>query len=661
MPPESEDLDRRPRNFYGLDLGHGETSLAIVPANNLSMLQVVRLADPDDLSWPTAFCVDEAGNVNSIGYRALRHAMANPANRLHAAFKARPDTNVAAADTMQKYVRAIWSMLEATQEGKVPHGLTVGCPTGWDPNSISAYKALIQECHPNVVYAEVVRESRAAMYQAHLDWKDLSTREALFQSTMVIDAGSSTIDFTAVNDDLTAVFDYGYDLGGGHIDAAILQLVSSRESDPEKRQAMQSADESARAKLLLWCRSAKESYFNELWFTDKGSWKAPTVEQEREFGYGEPRFRNVMPLPAGRQFSPKMSLNHQDMSEILSTPLQALHGKSWLSYLDEVLADFRDRLQRENFDVSRVVLTGGASKMYHMQAAVRRAFPEVAYAPANEPSSFIAKGLACAGARDFQTKGFKKIIDSLIDRELEKIVVERYPEYKKRLAAAMAGSLVDEKVMPSLRMWRNGSIDKLQDAEGKIAKDIPGWFESETPKSLWKKETQKFENDVRTKWCDIKEVQDACVTFNVNYVQFKSSIVDGATATGDLRAPASINDPSQLVPDVAGVASLILGAVVAVLLPILLIGGPVTWIIAGVIAIVGANTVLREYSLPQAVREFLVDDARLTTIRSNTVTELEAKLLAAFGSDFEEMSKTLSEQIREKVKEQVDREMRIIR
>ena len=659
MPTDTEEIDRRPRNFYGLDLGHGETSLAIVPANNLSMLQVVRLADPDDLSWPTAFCVDEAGNVNSIGYRALRHSMANPANRLHAAFKARPDTNVAAADTMQKYVRAIWSMLEATQEGKVPHGLTVGCPTGWDKESITAYKALIQDCHPAVVCAEVVRESRAAIYQAHLEWKELSTREALFQSTLVIDAGSSTIDFTAVNDELTEVLDAGYDLGGGHLDAAILQLVTSRETDPERRLAMESADESNRAKLLLWCRSAKENYFNELWFLEKGHWKAPTSEQEREFGYGQPRFRHVMATSSGTQFSPKISLDHQDMSEILSTPLPALKGKSWLDYLDEVLAGVRDRLQSENFEVSRIVLTGGASKMYHMQAAVRRAFPEVAYAPANEPSSFIAKGLACAGARDFQTQGFKKRVEDLIDSELAKILAKRYPDYKRRLALTMAENLVDSSVVPWLRMWRNGSIDKPMEAEESIKKDIPKWCSSNTPKDLWAKATHGLEIDICTSWCDLEEVQQACSTYNVNAVQFKSSVVAGSRAADQMPIPDFIKEQSQLVPDVASIASAIFGVVMFLFLPLL--AHPVLLTLAAIASIYGAQRALREFSLPRKVREFLLTDSRLESVRTKLVAQLQNDFLATLGADLDKMSQAVSAHVRGTVKKQVDREMRIIR
>ena len=659
MTPNSEHIHRYPRNFYGLDLGHGETSLFIVPANNLSMIQVVRLGEPDDLSWPTAFCVDESGNVNSIGYRALRDSMVNPATKLYAAFKARPDMNVTAANTMQQYIRAIWSMLDATQEGKVPHGLTVGCPTGWDKDSISAYKALIQGCHSQVVYAEVVRESRAAMYQAHLEWKQLSTREASFQSTLVIDAGSSTIDFTAINDELTDMLDAGYDLGGGHLDAAILQLVTSRESDPEKRLAIDSADESNRAKLLLWCRSVKESYFNELWFTKNGYWKAPTPEQEREFGYGQPRFRYRMSLPSGKQFSLNISLDHQDMSEILNAPLPALKDMSWLGYLDWVLADVRERLERERFEVSRIILTGGVSKMYHMQAAVRRAFPEVAYAPANEPSSFIAKGLACAGARDFQTRGFKKRVNDLVDSEIEKLLVERYQGYKSRVALAMAESLIDDNVMFQLRMWRKGSHDTLLKAEESIKRDIPQWSSSDKPKKLWTEATQGLETDVCTSWCDLEEVQKACSTYNVNLVQFKSAVVASSRAANQMPTPDFINDPSQLVPDVANIAATIFGVIMFLFLPLL--AHPVLLMIATLVAVYGARRALREFSLPQTVREYLLTDARLGTVRTELIKNLQAEFLSTFGSDLDQMSKTLSAHIRETVKMQVDREMRIIR
>src|SRR5262249_37741321 len=107
--------------------------------------------------------------------------------------------------------------------------------------------------------------------------------------------------------------------------------------------------------------------------------------------------------------------------------------------------------------------------------------------------------------------------------------------------------------------------------------------------------------------------------------------------------------------------TLIVGSVVAVLIPVFLGLGPIAWVAGAVAAMYGAEKILRESELPQKVREPMLSDTRIFTVRAELLVKLSTELQSKFGSDFVELQAAIGKQIRAQVQEQVEKELRLIR
>src|SRR5262249_19105713 len=124
--------------------------------------------------------------------------------------------------------------------------------------------------------------------------------------------------------------------------------------------------------------------------------------------------------------------------------------------------------------------------------------------------------------------------------------------------------------------------------------------------------------------------------------------------------PRAISNAAVLIPDLTSLISLILGVVVAVLLPLLGVLGPVGWLV-GLAVVGGAEYVLRANEWPTWARTELVSANRLIKIRAELVPKLTATLFAQLGNDFDELKSSLSTQIRAEVRTQIDKELSLIR
>lgn len=645
--------------FMGIDLGHGETSVVHLPNDKQGSLKMIALDGEGNHSWPTAYC-ETAGSVTGIGYQAIKSAHVNRANKLHLAFKARPDVAPEAAERLGTYMRAVWKLLGSRREGLGPHHVFIGCPTGWNPESIEAYRQQIAGIHPELLHADVVRESRAAMYQALTEWK-LEFRESHFTRTLVIDMGSSTADFTAISGARDEIVDAGFDLGAGLIDEAILQLVPSWEPNPVKQQLIRNLQGTDRQVLLAFCRSAKESYFQSIWQDRHDeTWTPPSEEFQRQMGEGrpftKPRFATAEgPVPIW------FELDYDKMGEVLATRHQALGERTWEERLVEILQTVRSTLDSKRFQVERVVLTGGGSKMHFVQTAARRVFHEAQFQPGSDPATFIAKGLARACARDFQASGFRKAVSPLIEVDLRGICATKFQTYKLRLSRALAESLVEEAVIPVLRDWRRGAIKTIDGCKVCIQAAAVSWFASPRPLAIWKAATLDLETDIKRAWCDLPAFKQACEQFEIDRVALCGALLQRQADLSQIEPPASISDPNVLLPDLTTALALIVGVIVAVLGTFLVALGPVGWVVAALVAAIGAEAVLKEIDLPLVIRDELLTSARITSVRSELVGKVAPELLGRFGRDFELLQEKITEHVRHTVNQEIDKELRLIR
>ena len=209
-------------NYWGFDLGDGESTLARVGSTGVSYPEIV---DVDGKKVTiTVWAVMRNGEVR-IGENAARSAAS--AVRSAARFKRRfLDVQSDSAALIRDFSARVFESLRdsgALVGGEKSNSVYVGCPAGWDAENRARYRRIFETIgFPN---PKVVSESRAVMVGAIQsnsvrDYVDLRTK-----SVLVIDIGSSTTDFAYINKGKETEIRTGGEvsLGGGVMDELLLE------------------------------------------------------------------------------------------------------------------------------------------------------------------------------------------------------------------------------------------------------------------------------------------------------------------------------------------------------------------------------------------------------------------------------------------------------
>ena len=159
---------------------------------------------------------------------------------------------------------------------EIPRSSFVGCPSGWSASVRERYAELLREAGMRQV--TVWPESRAALVYARES--GYISQDLAEGAILIIDIGSSTTDFTAVQNLEIRISDFGQNaLGGGLIDKAILErIVASHKRSAELRKIF--AEYPVYAAICeLECRKVKEMFFSnpEMWL-DKPASKTVRLE-----------------------------------------------------------------------------------------------------------------------------------------------------------------------------------------------------------------------------------------------------------------------------------------------------------------------------------------------------------------------------------------------
>ena len=300
--------------IIGFDLGHAETALAAARVDDTEPPIALELYNKR--SWVTAYLVNPNGVA--IGLEAvLSPAATDPAARLHIAFKKRPDTSAEAKERLSEYAGIILKQLSTKPQLRSSYQIILGCPSGWNKNTVECYR----EAMASVVAdgtLDIQSESLGAMMEA---LERGVSREHLSDAALVIDAGSSTLDFTFVHrcseagemdmgrplssperspgrggiqtpsgrngptflpseilsetapDQLSG----GVDLGAGLLDEVILQHSLKWPENAANYDALKEAMtvSTYRGQLLMVCRKAKETFFQKTFIGSNFPLKTP--------------------------------------------------------------------------------------------------------------------------------------------------------------------------------------------------------------------------------------------------------------------------------------------------------------------------------------------------------------------------------------------------
>lgn len=396
----------RKEYIVAVDFGHGETSAWIVPMDNNNMSyegEALKLKNSNAVELRTIYSVifqDKNGNFS----------LDNTDGNVIGAFKKKVgdlknDTQKYKAYTA--FIKAIYKRLlnmndylHSDGKGNTNFYLCIACPTKWSNDDrieyVNFFNEALNEFGVEVMW--VINESDAA-YFSHG-----STSEFADKCVLIIDYGSSTIDYTLmykgkkISDDQWSN-DY---LGASNIEKSILMEYSSQE---EYQEVYQKTENKLRHDALGWVDIQPEVLFE--------------IRKAKENCVIDGYYPNFM-------------LNHNVIQRhdifVKSDPNWKSSKKSYLfDYecdMDKFLDDYKDgvhssfanlagnisqKLKGSNVDT--VIMSGGASLMPWVKEMVKSTFPTAEIKLDNNASFVVSKGAALY-ARD-QIKAFELFMEKI--------------------------------------------------------------------------------------------------------------------------------------------------------------------------------------------------------------------------------------------------------
>ena len=450
-------------NYWGFDLGDGESTLARVGSTGVSYPEIV---DVDGKKVTiTVWAVMRNGEVR-IGENAARSAAS--AVRSAARFKRRfLDVQSDSAALIRDFSARVFESLRdsgALVGGEKSNSVYVGCPAGWDAENRARYRRIFETIgFPN---PKVVSESRAVMVGAIQsnsvrDYVDLRTK-----SVLVIDIGSSTTDFAYINKGKETEIRTGGEvsLGGGVMDELLLEASVQASGHEEELRQIFSESESWLVDCELHARHLKELYYSR-----------PAEEREEEcrdsllITYDEPVILDLV-------------MNSAVSHRITEEPCPQLNGKSFRSVFTAGLREVRDSIGEEPPEL--LFLTGGVSRMEEIRSWCQEVFPKAVIYTDREPEFSVARGLAWCGKIDDELIRFRADVEQLISSStVEAIVSGRLDDLYRAVLDHLLDPLLEKAVKPVLLDWRNGTITRLSDMEAALQERIKIYLYSEDAKS----------------------------------------------------------------------------------------------------------------------------------------------------------------------------------
>ena len=434
-------MDKWITDYFGFDLGDGESAVCWVRVGTQTEPQLIELAGKKSI-------LSAIGEHEELGTLIGEQAYLANSDNLHVRFKSGfLEDRERASVLIRRFARAVLD--ELIKSGKLRDvdcaAFFVGCPSGWTQAVRDDYRDLFIQA--GFRHVRIVSESRAAFLFVRESGELNLPDTTLARPTLIIDAGSSTTDFTFINELRTVhAFDFGEThLGGGMIDEMLLELNVSRNANKGLLEQIFKRYPQYKARCELEARKVKEMYFNRR-ASGAGVRFVVPCESSVKIYYQKP------PLTLD------ISCDDRDMERILSMPLQ-----SGLSYPDTYRSGLLAAKKRlADALPEQILMTGGASRMDFIAGIAREVFPEARILFGAEPEFSIARGLCYALRIDKKTEGFEEDVKALIDSEdVETIVLGALPDLFYTIVPRIVDGLIDDCAVPAFRAWKRGDIKTL--------------------------------------------------------------------------------------------------------------------------------------------------------------------------------------------------------
>ena len=606
-------------DYFGFDLGDGESAVAWMRAGKKTEPQMIELRGRKSVITALAshpekglFIGEEACHLSGSDWLQVR-------------FKSRYLKDPAASGSLvMMFAREIMNTLVADGRMDSPETACffVGCPSGWPKETREAYRQLFVRA--GMVNCEVVSESRAAFMFARESGELRVSDDLLTLPTLIIDAGSSTTDFTFVADlaerSLVAS-DFGeVSLGGGLLDKMLLERNVRR--SPQKRQLEDIFERFPQyaARCEFEARRVKEMYFTQ---ARRG---------------GALRAESAVKLYAGRTpVTLDITCDEFDMNDILARPQEALDGRSFEASYRASLEAAAKELGSDQPEI--ILLTGGASRMPLIEDIAREIFPQAQVLRGLEPEFAIARGLCYALRIDQQTKGFSEAVESLIrSDDMEELVLARMPELFEAVSAPLTDRLVDDVAPEVFAQWRSGGLKTFDDIGGELSARMGRLMKSDEMRDALRPAVSDWVMRLRP---DIEALTDPiCDQFGLPRTSLRlpeSLDIGAARIMVGSDSLIKMDQFKALIDIIVAtvLASIFGGGGVALIAagPTGLIGGFVLGLLAAIVGTETAERLLRKAELPVGMRKLLTTgyfkrglNKRRDEIRGGICGEFEKQL-----------------------------------
>lgn len=441
------------KNIVGIDFGHGETSAGFLDSDNV-IENEVQMSDlnivGEEKVIPSVVCIMPSDEV-VISPSAYQIAKAK---EVGISFKdpligSEKYSKISNSNLhffemfLSKTYEAIKgnsnNPLHVSQDGGTDFLVYIACPSGWNDEQIEAYKEFTNSTC-NIPVIDIVKESRAAYIAARRTvGGGIRTQGG---NVLVIDYGSSTIDFTYFNNDsrFEPVHE-GYKLGARIIEETFLKYLKEQESEAyENISLVEENCGSIKGNnvLLYVIRKLKEEYFS-------------SPNQERfELSIDLSRILLDKSL-RGRYIEPSSGEGYskQKVLEILS---------AYINDLANMLDDF---LTKEGVSsIDKVILTGGASRMFFFKELVSQKY-EVSKDNGTlivdlNPSLTISRGIAAFGYMNEKSN----LVESPLWESVKEWIRNQLPQLLKSTIEKCIGDMYYSEFSNITSRYENGYIIK---------------------------------------------------------------------------------------------------------------------------------------------------------------------------------------------------------
>lgn len=463
----------------GIDFGHGETSFGVY---KISWGKDISQQDYDDptistldksVSIPSIYLIDKISGVTFIGDEAMRMSELVPIQNavLGVSFKKKISLmSKEEKNFFKNYISGVKLLIESlkpelidnrNQGGECNYAVYIAHPSGWENTEDEPYVNLAIEA--GLPVCGIWPESRAAMirYLSNVNASDIANGTAITlhdinisnKGCVLMDIGSSTTDFSYINENMNfPIDDNGNDCGGQIIDELLLQFILNLPCNEDARNAIKNDyNESYYNYVLYQIRKEKERTFsgtqgllfkfNDFYGDHNILCKLNACPMETIVKLLEKGLDGVGVLPIE---TPKYS-NYPAFvkNSIKQGFIPALHQE-----LSKFISTY---ISSQNTEIACFILTGGTTNIfrkfkaigidYFKESILTKNLKEYSELPVffdGKPSTSVSNGLAllarnynlyegcldyeqCDGDNINHAKGLKNELDEMIDSQLNSI------------------------------------------------------------------------------------------------------------------------------------------------------------------------------------------------------------------------------------------------